>query len=58
MAINTFSELLKICAEEKKPISKIAQQEEAIFLEITEDMVRIKVLETLMAMKDAVKNGL
>ena len=58
MTIKTFSELLDECSVQGISISRIAQREEACFAETSEDMVRIKVLETLTAMKEAIKNGL
>ena len=58
MAIISFEQLLNIAEETKRPIWQVALEEEASFTEISEDMIRIKTLETLVAMKEAVKNGL
>lgn len=58
MAILSFEDLRNKSLDENKHIYQIAQEEEAELAEITVDMVRIKVLEDLTAMKSAVKNGL
>ena len=58
MAILSFEDLRNKSLEENKPIYKIAEEEESALSEITVDMVRIKVLEDLTAMKSAIKNGL
>ncbi|DAB13514.1 TPA: hypothetical protein CPU00_11430, partial [Candidatus Gastranaerophilales bacterium HUM_18] len=58
MPILSFSDLQIRCAEENKSIYEVAQEEEASLLGEVVDVVRLKVLEDLLAMKDAVKNGL
>ena len=58
MAILSFEDLRNKSLEENKSIYKIAEEEESALSEITVDMVRIKVLEDLTAMKAAIKNGL
>ena len=58
MTILTFSELLEITNTENKKIYEIAQHEEALCSEKTVHMVRLETLETLKAMRLAVKNGL
>ena len=54
MAILTFEELLNRCNEENINISQLALKEEALFMEVSETIVRQKTLETLNAMKDAI----
>lgn len=58
MGILSFAELLERCDKENKNIYEIAQEEEAKLLEIDTDSIRLRVLENLTAMKDAIKNGL
>ena len=58
MAILSFEDLRKKSIDENKPIYQIAEEEEAALSEITIDVVRLKVLEDLTAMKSAIKNGL
>lgn len=58
MAIVTFSDLLEKCKNENKAIYEVAQEEEALLAETDIDVVRLKVLENLVAMKQAIKNGL
>lgn len=58
MTILSFEDLRNKSLEENKSIYRIAEEEEALLSEITVDMVRIKVLEDLTAMKSAIKNGL
>lgn len=58
MPILSFSDLQIRCAEENKSIYEVAQEDEASLLGEVVDVVRLKVLEDLLAMKDAVKNGL
>ena len=58
MTILSFSDLKKRCIEENKSISDVAQEEESFLLEQSVDVVRLKVLEDLCAMKDSIKNGL
>lgn len=58
MTILSFSELEARCQEENKLIFEIAQESEAALLETSIDVVRLKVLEDLLAMKASIKNGL
>ena len=58
MAILSFADLIKQCEEKHKAIYEITQEEEAVLLEDITDVVRIRVLEDLLAMKEAIKNGL
>lgn len=58
MAILSFYDLETKCREQNKAIYEIAQEEEAALSEECVDVVRIKVLEDLLAMKEAIKNGL
>ncbi len=58
MPILSFLELEKRCKEENKSIYEIAQEEETCLLDETVDVIRLKTLENLLAMKEAVKNGL
>jgi len=58
MTILSFKELEEKCAEEEKSVYQIAQEEEAKLLEDIVDVVRLKVLEDLIAMKEAIKSGL
>lgn len=58
MTIISFEELLKKNKEQDLAIYEIAQNEEAKLAETSVDEIRKKTLETLVAMKDAVKNGL
>ena len=58
MPILSFFDLEQRCTEEKKSIYEIAQEEEASLLGETTDVVRIRVLEDLIAMKEAIRNGM
>ena len=58
MAILSFSELEKKCTDENKPIYEIALEEETVLSGDIADVIRLRVLEDLLAMKDAVKHGL
>lgn len=58
MTILSFSELIERCKKENKRIYEIALEEEAFLQAETLDVIRIKTLETLLAMKDAIKDGL
>lgn len=58
MTILSFSELEQKCEKKNKSIYEIAQEAEAELLETTVDVVRLKVLEDLVAMKASIKNGL
>ena len=57
MAILSFSELEARCNEQNKAVYEIAQEEEALLSETEVNVVRIKVLEDLLAMKEAVKKA-
>lgn len=56
MAILSFSDLVNKCSN--KPIYEVAQEEEAILSGEIVDVVRLKVLEDLLAMKEAIRSGL
>ena len=58
MGIVSFSELLKVCDEQNKTIYQVAQEEEALLSEQNVDVVRLKVLEDIIAMREAIKHGL
>lgn len=58
MGIVSFSELLKVCEEQNKTIYEAAQDEEAFLFEQSVDVVRLKVLEDIIAMREAIKHGL
>ena len=58
MPILSFSDLAEECNKQNKSIYEIAQEQESVLLEDTVDVIRLRVLEDLLAMKDAVKNGL
>lgn len=58
MAIISFEELLKLAKDQSLAIYEIAQIEEARLAETNIENIRKKTLETLVAMKEAVKNGL
>ena len=58
MTIVLFESLLNKCNSENKKVFEVAQEEEALFTEVSVDTVRLKALETLLAMKEAIKNGL
>lgn len=58
MAILSFEELLNKSREQGLAIYEIAQNEEAELLEIDVKAVREKSLANLVAMRDAIKNGL
>ena len=58
MAILSFTELLEKCSRDNKTIYEIAQDEEAFLSGDSVDVIRLRVMEDLLAMKDAVKNGL
>lgn len=58
MAILSFEDLIKRCKEENKSVSEIAQENEAALSETYVDAVRLRVLENLLAMRNAIKNGL
>lgn len=58
MAILSFSDLLEKSKQESKTIYEIAQEEEAALAETNIDTIRLRVTENLIAMQDAIKNGL
>ena len=58
MTIISFEELINKCKSENKKIYEIALEEESIMQGDNFDVIKIKILETLIAMKDAIKNGL
>lgn len=58
MPILSFIDLEKRCREENKSIYEIAQEEESCLLDTAVDVIRLKTLENLLAMKEAVKHGL
>lgn len=58
MGIVSFSELLKVCEEQNKTIYQVAQEDEALLSEQNVDVVRLKVLEDIIAMREAIKHGL
>ncbi len=58
MAILSFSELEKRCSDENKLIYEIGEEEEAFLSGDCVDVIRLRVLENLLAMKDAIKNGM
>ena len=57
MGILSFSDLLQICKKENKKIYQIAEEEEAKLAETEVDTIRLKTLENLVAMREAIKNG-
>ncbi len=58
MAILSFSDLLEKSKLENKAIYELAQEEEARLAETDIDVIRLKVTENLIAMREAIKNGL
>jgi len=58
MAILSFEDLLKHSKANNLAIYEIAQQEEAVLSETDIEVVRLKTLENLIAMKEAIKNGM
>lgn len=58
MTILSFSDLLEKSKLENKTIYEIAQEEEANLAETEVDVIRLRVTENLIAMKEAIKNGL
>lgn len=58
MTILSFAELAEKCKAQNKAIYEIAQNEEACLSGDSIDVIRLRVLEDLLAMKQAVKNGL
>ena len=58
MTILSFSELKETCEKQNKAIFEIAQENESVLLDEIVDVIRLKVLEDLLAMKGAIRNGL
>lgn len=58
MAILSFSDLLEISKKEGKAIYEIAQEEEAQLAEVEVPFIRQKVTENIVAMRQAIANGL
>ena len=58
MAILSFSDLEEKCISQNRAVYEIAEEEEACLQEVEIDVIRLKVLEDLLAMKEAIKNGL
>ena len=58
MGIFSFDELIAECKKENKRIFEIAQEEESKLSENSVDVIRLKVLEDILAMKQAIKNGM
>ena len=58
MNIISFSDLENRCKTTNKTVYEIAQEAESVLLEDITDVVRLRVLEDLLAMKEAIKNGL
>jgi L-serine dehydratase len=56
--INTFSDLLLICGQTKKPLWKLVQEREAFMLDVNVEDIRAKVKKSLDAMKNAIETGL
>ncbi len=58
MQILSFQDLIEQCKKNNKAVFEIAQIYEAELQETDVDNIRLKVNENLIAMKDAIKNGL
>ena len=58
MAILSFSDLEEKCISQNRAVYEIAEEEEACLQEVEIDVIRLKVFEDLLAMKEAIKNGL
>lgn len=58
MTIISFEDLLLRCNENKQKIFEVAQIEEANLAEVDVGTIRAKTLDTIMAMREAIKNGL
>lgn len=58
MTILTFAELCDISKSQDLPIYEIAQREESKFTETDVNVIRLKTLENIVAMREAIKNGL
>ena len=57
MGILSFSELITKCNNENKSIYELSQEEEARISETDIEIIRLKTLENLIAMRDAIKNA-
>ena len=58
MPILSFNDLIEKCNRENKAIYEIALEEEKVLTDENLDVIRIRVLENLIAMKEAIKIGL
>ena len=58
MPILSFNDLIEKCNRENKAIYEIALEEEKVLTYENLDVIRIRVLENLIAMKEAIKIGL
>ena len=58
MGFLSFKELEQECKKQNKKIYEIIQEDEAKLNEVNVDKIRLKTLENLVAMEDAIKNGL
>ena len=58
MTIISFEDLLLRCNENKQKIFEVAQIEEANLAEVDVGTIRAKTLDTIKAMREAIKNGL
>ena len=58
MAILSFEELLQIAKKQNLSVYEIAQQEEALLSELSIEEIRSKTLKNLVAMKEAINNGI
>lgn len=58
MPILSFNDLIEKCNRENKAIYEIALEEEKVLTDENLDVIRIRVLENLIAMKEAIKTGL
>lgn len=58
MPILSFNNLIEKCNRENKAIYEIALEEERVLTDESLDVIRIRVLENLIAMKEAIKTGL
>lgn len=56
--IRTFSDLLLICGQQKQNVFELIEEREAFLLDISVDQVRLKVKNSLDAMKNAIRIGL
>ena len=58
MPILSFNDLIEKCNRENKAIYEVALEEEKVLTDENLDVIRIRVLENLIAMKEAIKTGL